>query len=90
MPEEVTRLVEKMLQENANHEDNIYSVLWDFGQSVYYETHTIFLTEKALYILASDLSRDPDGRAIPPVKTGLFENKVDFDCNKTNLDYLDF
>ena len=93
LPEEVARLVEKMLQEeeNANHEDNIYSVLWDFGgQSVYYETHPIFLTEKAIYILVSDLSRDPDEKAIPPVKTGLFENKADVECNKTNLDYLDF
>ena len=93
LPEEVARLVENMLQEekSANHEDNIYSVLWDFaGQSVYYETHPIFLTEKAIYILVSDLSRDPDEKAIPPVKTGLFENKVDIDCTKTNLDYLDF
>ena len=93
LPEKVARLVEKMLQEeeNANHEDNIYSVLWDFGgQSVYYETHPIFLTEKAIYILVSDLSCDPDENAIPPVKTGLFEDKVDIECSKTNLDYLDF
>ena len=93
LPEKVARLVERMLQEeeNVNHEDNIYSVLWDFGgQSVYYETHPIFLTEKAIYILVSDLSRDPDKNAIPPVKTGLFEDKVDSDCSKTNLDYLDF
>ena len=93
LPEEIARLVEKMLQkeENANHEDNIYSVLWDFGgQSVYYETHPIFLTEKAIYILVSNLSRDPDEEASPPVRTGLFENKVDIDCRKTNLDYLDF
>ena len=93
LPEEVARLVEKRFQkeENANHEDNIYSVLWDFGgQSVYYETHPIFLTEKAIYILVSDLSRDPDEKAISPVKTGLFENKVDIYCSKTNLDYLDF
>ena len=93
LPEEIARLVEKMLQEeeNANHEDNIYSVLWDFGgQSVYYETHPIFLTEKAIYILVSNLSRDPDKEASPTVKTGLVENKVDIDCRKTNLDYLDF
>ena len=93
LPEEVARLVEKMLQEeeNANHEDSIYAVLWDFGgQSVYYQTHPIFLTEKAIYILVSDLSRDPDENAIPPVKTGLFRDKVDIECSKTNLDYLDF
>ena len=79
LPEEVARLVEKMLQEeeNANDEDDIYPVLWDFGgKSIYYETHPIFLTEKAIYILVSDLSRDPDG-------------KEDFGCEETNLDHLD-
>ena len=93
LPEKVARLVEKMLQEeeNANHEDSIYAVLWDFGgQSVYYQTHPIFLTEKAIYVLVSDLSRDPDENAIPPVKTGLFEDKVDIECSQKNLDYLDF
>ena len=92
IPEQVARLVEEMLQEeeNANHEDEIYLALWDFGgQSVYNETHPIFLTEKAIYILVSDLSRVPDEKVIPPVKTRLFTNKVDIDGNKTNLDYLD-
>ena len=91
--EEVARLVEKMLQEeeNANHEDNIYSVLSDFGgQLVYYEAHSIFLTEKAISILVSELSRDPEERAIPLVKTGLFGSKEGIHFNKTNLDYLDF
>ena len=57
---------------------------------MYHETHPIFLTGKAIYILVSDLSRDPDEKAIPPVKTGLFKNKVDTDCSERNLDYLDF
>ena len=57
---------------------------------MYHETHPIFLTEKAIYILVSDLSRDPDEKAIPPVKTGLFKNKVDTDCSERNLDCLDF
>ena len=93
LPEQVARMVEEMLQEeeNANHEDDIYLALWDFGgQSVYNETHPIFLTEKAIYILVSDLSRDPDEKVIPPVKTGRFTNKADIDGNETNLDYLDF
>ena len=92
IPEQVARLVEEMLQEeeNANHEDEIYLALWDFGgQSVYNETHPIFLTEKAIYILVSNLSRVSDEKVIPPVKTRLFTNKVDIDGNKTNLDYLD-
>ena len=93
LPEEVARLIEEMLQEDedANDEDDIYPVLWDFGgRSIYYETHPIFFTEKAIYILVSDLSRDPDKTAIPPVKAGFYIDKVDTACKKTNLDHLDF
>ena len=79
MPEELTKLVEELLQkgENARDDDDIYSILWDFGgQSVYYDTHPIFLTEKAMYILVSDLSRNPNEKAILPVRKGLYRNKV--------------
>ena len=92
LPEELTKLLEEMLQkgENAKDDDDIYSILWDFGgQSVYYDTHPIFLTEKAIYILVSDLSRNPNEKAILLVRKGLYRNKVDIYCNKTNLDYLD-
>ena len=92
LPEELIKLVEELLQkgENAEDVDDIYSILWDFGgQSVYYDTHPIFLTEKAIYILVSDLSRNPSEKAILPVRKGLYRNKVDIYCNKTNLDYLD-
>ena len=78
----------------SNHTElpeDIYPILWDFaGKSVYYDTHPIFLTEKAIYILISDLSRNPNEQAILPVKKRLYRNIVDIDCNKTNLDYLDF
>ena len=93
LPEELKKLVEELLEkgENAKDDDEIYSILWDFGgQSVYYDTHPIFLTDKAIYILVSDLSRNPNEKVIPPVRKGLYRNKVDIYLNKTNLDYLDF
>ncbi|XP_078376831.1 uncharacterized protein LOC144660144 isoform X2 [Oculina patagonica] len=92
LPEDIATLVEKLLEEDEKKEDEeIYSVLWDFGgQSVYYSTHPIFLSPKALYILVCDLSRDPHARADPLVRRGMFKNKEDICCNKTNLDYLDF
>ena len=69
----------------------MYSVIWDFGgQSVFYDTHPIFLTEKAIYILAYDLSRHPYQKADTPVKQGMYEDIEDTDCQKTNFDYLDF
>lgn len=39
LPEEIAGLIEKLLQVDGNEEDDedIYSILWDFGgQSVYY------------------------------------------------------
>ena len=93
LPESLAALVEKRLKndEKVEDEDRVYSVLWDFGgQSVYYDTHPIFLTEKAIYILVSDLSRDPHEKANPPARKGLYKNNVDISCSKTHLEYLDF
>ena len=92
LPEDIATLVEKLLEEDERKEDEeIFSVLWDFGgQSVYYSTHPIFLSAKAIYILVCDLSRDPRAKAKPLVRKGMFKNKEDICCNKTNLDYLDF
>ena len=93
MPDEIETLVKKLLQEvdKVKEEDDIYSVLWDFGgQSVYYATHPLFLTAKAMYLLVFDLSRDPNERARPVVKQGMFRKVKDSFSTKTNLDCLDF
>ena len=93
VPENVAVWVEKLLKENKEfmEGDDMYSVIWDFGgQSVFYDTHPIFLTEKAIYILACNLSCDPYQEADAPVKQGLYEGIEDTGCQKTNFDYLDF
>ena len=92
VPDDVALLVEKLLEEEENEEDEeMYSVLWDFGgQSIYYSTHPIFLSAKAIYILVCDLSRNPHDKAKPVERKGRFKNIKDTSCIKTNLDYLDF
>ena len=46
LPEVIVTLVQRLLKMNSD-EDDIYSVIWDFGgQSVYYDTHPIFLTKR--------------------------------------------
>ena len=93
VPENVAVWVEKLLKENKEfmEGDDMYSVIWDFGgQSVFYDTHPIFLTEKAIYILTCDLSCDPYQKADTPVKKGRYRKIQDNDCEKTNFDYLDF
>ena len=72
-------------------EEDIDFALWDLGgQSVYYVTHPLFLTPRAMYLLVHDLSRDPHEITSPPVKQGMIKKFKDLFCLKTNLDYLDF
>lgn len=91
VPEEVSTLIEKLLKMDDSRKDNdrTYSVLWDFGgQSVYYVTHSVFLTVRAIYFLVYNLSWGPDEVASHPVRQGVF-NIQDGSCDKTNRDYLD-
>ena len=94
VPENVAAWVEQLLKENKEfmEGDDMYSVIWDFGgQSVFYDTHPIFLTEKAIYIVTCDLSCDPESKADTPVKEGRYCEEIrDEFCEKTNFDYLDF
>ena len=92
MSEDMATLVEMFLKEdnNVEEEEDIYSVLWDFaGQSVYYTTHPVFLTPRAIYLLVNDLSQNPHEKAKPVVKRGIFRQLEDTFNVKTNLDYLD-
>ena len=93
LPDDIASLVENLLQNDktVEEEDEMFSILWDFGgESVYYATHPIFLTEKAIYILAYDLSRDPHAKAGVPVRKGLYRDNEDTSNSNTNMDYLDF
>lgn len=93
IPEEVVKQLKKMMRRKKDvcDNDDIYSILWDFaGQSVYYDTHPIFLIENAIYLLVANLSHNPKEKATPSVKKGLFRNTVDSHSDRTNLDFLDF
>ena len=90
--DDVVKLLPQFLRENwEDDKEDIYSILWDFaGQSVYYVTHPIFLTRRAIYFLVYDLSRNPSDKAKPLVKQGVYSDIEDKYNLKTNFDYLDF
>ena len=93
IPKEVETLIRELGDrvDKMETEDYLYSVLWDFaGESVYYETHQLFLTSRAVYLLVHDLSRDPEEIAQPVEKQGVFEKIKEKSCTKTNLDYIDY
>ena len=92
MPEEVAVVTETLLQSEIEKDrEEIFSTLWDFaGQSVYYETHPLFLTARGIYCLVYDLSLNPNDQATPLVKQGVYKEYQESLNLKTNFDYLDF
>ena len=93
IPKEIETLIRELggRVDKMESEDYLYSVLWDFaGESVYYETHQLFLTSRAVYLLVYDLSRDPEKLAQPVEKQGVFGKIKEKSCTKTNVDYLDY
>ena len=92
VPEVVAVETETLLQGGwEDSREDVYSTLWDFsGQSVYYVTHPLFLTARAIFCLVYDLSLNPDDVAPPLVRQGVYEPfREEFNL-KTNMDYLDF
>ena len=89
--EKIKNLLEEVEKERVGDDAEMYSIVWDFaGQPVYYATHPLFLTQRAVYLLVFDLSRGLHARADPTVKQGMYSMILDnHDC-KSNLDYLDF
>ena len=92
IPNDVQSVMIKFLENNSKVEDEeVHAVLWDFaGQSVYYTTHPIFLTPRAIYLLAYDLSKNPHEKAQPVPRQGLFQEFTDSCGLELNSDYLDF
>ena len=93
IPKDIENEMLKIMQNDhlMEEEEGIYSVLWDFaGQLVYYTTHPLFLTPRAMYLLVNDLSQNPSERAKPVLMQGVDRKFEDSFGMKTNLDYLDF
>ncbi|XP_015775395.1 PREDICTED: uncharacterized protein LOC107353578 isoform X3 [Acropora digitifera] len=90
---DVTDLVVRYLQ-SLQLEDDIKSeevtlTLWDFaGQHLYYASHSVFLSRRAVYILVYNLNKNLLATAKPCVRQGVNNIKLDNANNETNLDNL--
>ena len=92
VPEEVAAVTERFLRGDVDDDrEDIYFTFWDFaGQSVYYVTHPLFLTARAMFLLVYDLSLNPNDEPKPVLKQGVYEESEESYNIKTNFDYLDF
>ena len=90
---DVTDLVVRYLQ-SFQLEDDIKSkevilTLWDFaGQQLYYASHSVFLSGRAVYILVYNLNKNLLATAEPCVRQGLNDIRLDNPNDETNLDNL--
>ena len=71
-------------------EESVVSVeVWDFaGQELYYASHPVFLTSRAIYVLVCNLSKSLHDIAEPCVRQGNHNIKLDNPNSETNLENL--
>ena len=63
--------------------------MWDFaGQQLYYASHPLFLSSRALYILVHNLSKPLHAPAKPCVRQGTHNIPLENPNNETNLENL--
>ena len=63
--------------------------LWDFaGQHLYYASHSVFLSGRAVYILVYNLNKNLLAKAEPCFRQGMNDLLLDNPNNETNLDNL--
>ena len=93
VPHDATDLIVRYLQ-GLRLEDDIKSkevifTLWDFaGQHLYYASHSVFLSGRAVYILVYNLNKNLRATAKPCVRQGMNDLLLDNPNNETNLDNL--
>ena len=63
--------------------------VWDFaGQHLYYASHSVFLSLRAVYVLVHNLSKDLSAQAEPCDRQGTLDVHRENPTNQTNLDNL--
>ena len=76
------------LEDDIKSKEVILTV-WDFaGQHLYYASHSVFLSGRAVYILVYNLNKNLLARAEPCVRQGVIDISLDNPNNETNLHNL--
>ena len=93
-PEEVKERAENLIKymkgDDVKPEESVVSIeLWDFaGQHLYYASHPVFLSSRALYILVCNLSKSLHDTAKPCVRQGSRNVDLENPNGETNLENL--
>ena len=89
---DVTDLVVRYLQSPQPEDDiepEVILTLWDFaGQHLYYASHSVFLSGRAVYILVYNLNKNLLATAEPCARQGIIDIPLDNPNDESNLDNL--
>ena len=85
----VVRYLGSLQLEDDIKSKEVILTVWDFaGQYLYYASHSVFLSGRAVYILVYNLNKNLLATAEPCVKQGVNKIRRDNPNNETNLDNL--
>ena len=85
----VVRYLQSLRLEDDTKSEEVILTLWDFaGQQLYYASHSVFLSGRAVYILVYNLNKDLLATAEPCARQGMNETLLENPNDETNLDNL--
>ncbi|XP_044166061.1 uncharacterized protein LOC122950012 isoform X5 [Acropora millepora] len=85
----VVRYLRSLQLEDDIKSKEVILTVWDFaGQHLYYASHSVFLSWRAVYILVYNLNKNLLATAEPCVRQGVNNIRLDNANNETNLDNL--
>ena len=94
-PDDITKHVHQLLDyvrgegDIPRGESVVTMDVWDFaGQTLYYASHPIFLSSRAIYVLVHNLSKPLYAPAEPCVRQGTCDIYLENPNNETNLENL--
>lgn len=93
VPEDVKSLVAKYLQSQAGEQQSsdreTVVTIWDFaGQHLYYASHPVFLSPRAIYVLVYNMSKELSAKMEPCVRQGVHDFIPHSSGDETNLDSI--
>ena len=87
--DQVVRYLQSLRLVDDIKSKEVILTLWDFaGQHLYYASHSVFLSGRAVYILVYNLNKNLMETAEPRFRQGMNEILQDNHNNETNLDNL--
>jgi hypothetical protein len=93
MPEDVKKTLSERysadsLDKSSSEQEKTVSI-WDFaGQHLYYASHPVFFSPRAVYVLVYNLEKDLEAEADPCARQGLVNIKLDNHDKHTNLEAI--